>query len=45
MTEEQEGVEETSDENGPTAEGREEAEDVVEELKENEDEIEGADGE
>lgn len=43
MTEEQEGVEETD---GPSAEGREEAEEVVEDLKEHEDEMEeGADDE
>ncbi len=34
---------EHTEEDGPTADGREEAEDVVEELKEQEDELEGSD--
>ncbi len=44
MAEEQEGVSETGEEDGPTAEGREGADEVAEELKEREDEIEESDG-
>ncbi len=40
MTEEQEGIEESDGEEGPVVDGRQEAENVSEELKEREDEIE-----
>lgn len=40
MTDEQEGTEESDGDEGPVVDGREEAENVSEELKEREDEIE-----
>ena len=43
MTEEQEGTQESGEDEGPVVDGREEAENVSEVLKEREDEIEAGD--